>query len=340
MTFDFFNLKYAPIASYGCNYAAALSNSAYSITDCFRASCACLLLQYRDKHRTRFGICREYSSCNPDNHRWFGRGLGTFFIRRMDRKDAATDDAKRHFEDHTKALVEQLEKDRAKTEEELKHVDFLNLVQFSRYNKELLQHLYTGERKIFDLLNRFTDADVGSSNMQYEIRPELKKIIKGIIDKQHHSPENTGDEALRFISEMADYMLERIGTEREQSLDFKVQSKEIFHYITKPELQYSLNYIKKEDADSVANEMNGIELGSQLSEKVREYHRLVKEKELRANCEKLLESIFKAVNTKGKILGGGCEGCLDLYHPDDANTLKQKFAELEKTTVYGVWFKK
>jgi hypothetical protein len=132
--------------------AAVLQDSHNSLRRCNSPSYRRLCIWNPNKRRLKVPCCSEYVAYSFNCGRWLGRGFSAFFIRHFDLKDKQYESRDAQLTLHGNRLILQYE------DFEFAHPkpaaeNWRTYLSRFAYGTELLEHLYTGHRQLYDLLD-------------------------------------------------------------------------------------------------------------------------------------------------------------------------------------------
>ncbi len=264
-------------------------------------------------HCTTVSDIRTNSADCLNSHRWLGRALGTFFIYRAEQHEQK----ERQVTDHIRILFQEL--DKGKTKIIAGHLLAISTLQKCRYEKQIIQHLFTGHNEIYKLLISVVDSDKRAKKLYRELITKLDNKVKIEADSLHITNYNNA-------YNISPHIITHNGTDA-----FQVEVRnDGTCWVRSGELAPFASCQTKELADSFVSRLNIIAHDPEISKEVESYK--VLEKQTRDNNKGLGEMLEDLINgiLSGKnlnIKNEACDVCIE-DHQKDVTKLKSDLVKL------------
>jgi hypothetical protein len=169
------------VTSYiGNAIAAVLQDSHNSILYRNPAGYRHLFVWISYKRRLKVPCCSEHFAYSFNCGRWLGRGLSAFFIRHFELKDKQYGDRLTQLTLHGNRLLSHYEEFEYRSPKPAAENWKTYLSRFD-YGTELLEHLYTGHRQTYDLL----DTDEERFGKQFNDLLRANKVLVSFLDGEY-----------------------------------------------------------------------------------------------------------------------------------------------------------
>ena len=273
---------------------------------------------------------------------WFGSGTDLINLLRDLRKEETEKREKRQQEirQHTDTLIQKVESDANSSE--IEGLDWDTHLNFSRYRKEILQHLYTGQRELFDSLNKAVELRSQHIDVDQKLSPKIGSLVRAEASK-HGLFEGVAGRPTFYTSEIVTHIRERLGTkdwddfhvaERAEGPEYKIRANES----TPIANTYATCYSDRAMAEKFASGLNEISKDKDLVKEVADYRELVSgDTKNREQFVNGFGQLVNAVNLKAAPFEGACDACMNLHDSDDRKRFQSEILELKKTKVYKDW---
>jgi len=197
------------------------------------------------------------------------------------------------------------------------------------YARELLEHLYTGHREIYDLFDAAKQSEHNFSEsfnkvfrkIQQRIKTELGKEIVFHQDAQEGRP-TFNDEAVipQIMNEIQINNFNGFYADTDNTGARIIKWDQRYHHI---------HNSNKELADKVASKLNEIIRDSQIIQDIMTYRRTRKTKDIDGQkFSEQLTSLIHGIGLGTKFLDGACHECLNLHDVKDIPQLQLLLSQL------------
>jgi hypothetical protein len=190
-----------------------------------------------------------------------------------------------------------------------------------------LQHLYTDDRELFDLIEDNEKAEIKNKDHVSTVHRAVQSAIDGIGNFK-----NTSSEARNFGRSVMSYIINDFGTERWMDLTCTTKSSQ--HIVTVGQWSEALAYDDLQKATEMQTRFNNLGKTDAVSGAISLYQI---NKKLRARCDAAILELISRIETNGNIPHGACSSCIGKYDAKAPKKYKSDFSELEKTQAYMQW---
>jgi hypothetical protein len=324
-------LKYLLHPSFELNENISF-NSNGSLTRCHYYNTSGLLSSSPNKRFSEVSNSRQYFASHLNSGGRLRRGLGAFFIYKSEKKDRIHekrqeeikqdhDTRQQQIRIHCNTIVSEYNQHRFKA----RPLEMGRAQYFSEfvYARELLEHLYTGHREIYDLFNAAKQSENNFSELSNKLFREIQQRIKTELGNEivFHQNAQVGHPTFNDEAVVTQIMDE---IEINNFYGFYTDSDNTGARIIKWDQRYHhLHNSDQELADKVALKLNEIVDDPQTIQDVSAYRKTRERKDIGGQkFSEQLTSLIHDIGLGTKFLGGACYGCLNLHDEKDIPQLQ------------------
>lgn len=213
--------------------------------------------------------------------------------------------------------------------------DDQNLAVF-KYGKQLIEHLYTGHRDLFDLVNEFRNSSIVEEKARLETinwaRPMLISKLNSLgiqLDDWRHLPIPNFDED--HFERLIQYVLENSETFPPKSFKYKKPEPGDQRSIFAGDWGWIASHLTKEQGEKLASALNDFVHDNR--NKIKPYWAAFDRKEkAERNQKKGFKVFFKKIALGSSALEGACEYCLsqEMFDREEIGKLRAELLTLHK----------